>query len=125
MNNKKKTVLVIDDEEPIRILISAALKRLAADTDVILADSPLKAIKMAENKKPDLIISDLAMPEMDGIQVCTAIRLNPVTKDIPFILLTGSSKTDDIDRAYEAGISDYILKPINFDRFRLKISKLI
>jgi CheY-like chemotaxis protein len=121
----KKTVLVVDDEEPIRLLVKVSLKRMAPDTDVIMVDSPLKAIEIAESKKPDLIISDLSMPDMSGIELCSVLKISPITHDIPFILLTGSSKTGDIDKAYSAGIADYILKPINYDRFSQKIGQVL
>ena len=121
----KKTVLVIDDEEPIRLLIKMSLMRMDANTKVIMANNALEAIKIAESKNPDLIISDLSMPEMNGIELCSVLKSNPATQNIPFILLTGSSKTGDIDKAYSAGISDYILKPISYDRFSSKVSQVL
>jgi len=124
MKNKKR-VLVIDDEEPIRLLVKMSLMRMDANTQVIMADNPIEAIKIAETQKPDLVISDLSMPDMSGIDLCSVLKTNPATQDIPFILLTGSSKTGDIDKAYAAGISDYILKPISYDRFSSKVSQVL
>lgn len=120
---KQKTVLVIDDEPNVRNLISLLLKQMGVE--VISMDDPRKAVATALEKTPDLIITDLVMPEMSGFDVCSILKTNPLTKDIPVVLLTGSGKTGDIDKAYSYGVTDYLLKPINFDRFKIKISKIL
>lgn len=75
------------------------------------AQSGDKALKIVEENSFDLILLDIMMPEMNGYDVCNELKKNEKTKDIPIIFLSGKDSTSDIERAYEVGGVDYVVKP--------------
>ena len=108
---QKKTILIVDDT-PINIgVISGALK----DTyKTKVATSGEKALEIANGAdKPDLILLDVLMPQMDGYEVCRRLKANPETRDIPVIFLTGQTGTEDETMGFEVGAVDYIHKPFS------------
>lgn len=107
-NNYK--ILLVDDEEDILEFISYNLER--EGFKVYLARNGVEAIKMAEKKKPDLIILDVMMPEMDGIVACEEIRKIPSCKDTVIAFLTARGEDYSQIAGFEAGADDYITKPI-------------
>jgi two-component system phosphate regulon response regulator PhoB len=110
------TVLVVDDDPDIRELISWKLGQagystiLAADGEAGLAAATAGDV---EGRVPDLILVDWMMPKMSGIEVCRAVRANPVTARIPVILLTANSQEADVELGFAAGVDDYIAKPFS------------
>jgi sigma-B regulation protein RsbU (phosphoserine phosphatase) len=108
---QQKSILIVDDT-PINIgVISGALK----DTyKTKVATSGEKALAIANGSdKPDLILLDVMMPEMDGYEVCRRLKANPETRDIPVIFLTGQTGTEDETMGFEVGAVDYIHKPFS------------
>ncbi|MGB8799739.1 MAG: SpoIIE family protein phosphatase [Candidatus Acidiferrales bacterium] len=107
----KKTILIVDDT-PINIgVISGALKDSFATK---VANSGEKALAIASGKdKPDLILLDILMPEMDGYEVCRRLKANPDTRDIPVIFLTSQTEAEDETKGFEVGAVDYIHKPFS------------
>jgi sigma-B regulation protein RsbU (phosphoserine phosphatase) len=107
----KKTILIVDDT-PINIgVISGALKDSFATK---VANSGEKALAIAAGKdKPDLILLDILMPEMDGYEVCRRLKANPDTRDIPVIFLTSQTEAEDETKGFEVGAVDYIHKPFS------------
>src|SRR5271166_1408106 len=106
-----KSILIVDDT-PINIgVISGALK----DSFVTkVATSGEKALAIASGKdKPDLILLDIMMPEMDGYEVCRRLKANPDTRDIPVIFLTSQTEAEDETKGFEVGAVDYIHKPFS------------
>lgn len=120
MFSKKRTVLVIDDEPEIRLLLSLALRKHGFL--IHEAKNGSEAVSVALKEKPDLILLDLTLPDIDGIQVCKTIKSKIA---VPIIFLSGSSKISNIDKSYEAGANDYIVKPLKMDMLRDKIFKLL
>lgn len=107
----RKTVLVVDDTPDNLTLMSALLKDIYK---VKIANNGEKALKIAESvSPPDLILLDIMMPGMDGYEVCTQLKANPTTRDIPVIFLTAKTEIDDEKRGLELGAVDYITKPIS------------
>lgn len=76
------------------------------------------------NHKPKVILLDLKMPKVDGIEVLTQIRSNELTKGIPVVVLTSSNENPDIEKCYKLGVNSYIVKPIVIEDFVQKISNL-
>lgn len=104
----KETILIVDDEKEIRELVEIYLKN--EGYDVIMASTGLEAIKLVEDKKIDLIILDIMMPVVNGIDACIKIREQ---YNIPIIML--SAKVEDIDKilGLSVGADDYLTKPFN------------
>jgi len=104
-----KTILVIDDNEDVRCIVTTVLRNFGFA--VREATSGESAIGMVLEEKPDLIISDVRMPGMDGHHLLSAIRELQSTAAIPFILMTGSGSRDDFRRGMVSGADDYLQKP--------------
>lgn len=120
---RKSKILVVDDD-PVALETMAAILE-TRDYLVLTALSGMEAVEKAGKEKPDLIIMDVLMPELDGFAACKMIKGSGEIKDIPVILLTGKGMVGDVEKGFAAGASDYIIKPIDWDRLFLKIEKLI
>jgi two-component system phosphate regulon response regulator PhoB len=111
-----KTVLVVDDDDALRELILWKLTKAgyatlsAPDGEAGLAAASSAA---AGGDPPDLVLADWMMPRMNGIELCQALRDNPVTAAIPIILLTSVRTDAEVEWGFEVGVDDYILKPFN------------
>ena len=106
----KCTVLVVDDTPGNLSLMSDLLR---PDYKVKLAPTGERALQIVAAEKPDLILLDIMMPDMDGYEVLRRLQFNPETEDIPVIFLTAMSATDDETVGLELGAVDYITKPVN------------
>src|SRR5258706_6407527 len=101
MENTRKTILVVDDDPYIVDLVSRQLK--AKGFAVLQTTDPETAYTLAEKEKPDLIISDIAMPALDGFALFKALKNNKITCDIRLVLLTGRDKISDIEQVFVSG----------------------
>jgi response regulator RpfG family c-di-GMP phosphodiesterase len=108
--NTKTRILIVDDE-PANIKILSNL--LAGDHALSVATNGKQALEVARVQSPDLILLDMVMPEMDGIEVCQALKAEETTKDIPVIFVTSMSDSFNEERGLDAGAVDYISKPIS------------
>lgn len=117
----KRTVLIVDDEESILQSLQRIFE-LSGDFEVITAKNVEEAWKAINNTLPDLIISDIAMPEVNGIEFCKMIRNNEITRNLPFIFLT--AKSDQLLEGIKAGGDDFIVKPFNLDEVMAKIEAI-
>jgi len=127
MAEATKPKLLIVDDEPDAVLILAKTL-LARGYRVITAESGLQAINMAKMGKPDLILLDILMPDMDGTQVAAALQENPTTQNIPVIFLTCliTKKTQEIGSRYpDADRYAFISKPYDLDKLLAEIDRLI
>jgi len=105
----KARILVVDDEEDILELIRYNLER--ESYQVRTADSGLAAIRAIESSPPDLVVLDLMMPGVDGLQVTAQLRNAPLTADLPIIILTARDADEDVVVGLQAGADDYMTKP--------------
>lgn len=103
-------VLVVDDNEDIRTFVTDVL---SAQYSVITAVNGHDGVELAASRKPDAIVSDIAMPEMDGISLARALRANSTTRGIPIILLTARRDVNHVLEGFDAGADDYITKPFH------------
>jgi len=110
-NNKKHNILIVDDIPTNLNFLSEAL--FLEGFGIILATNGKDAINIAREKKPDIILLDIAMPHMDGYEVCSTLKSDPNTSDIPVIYLTARTDSEDVLKGFETGAADYILKPFN------------
>jgi len=107
----QKLILIVDDTPTNIGAISGALKDLYKTK---IATNGQKALALAgAEEKPDLILLDILMPEMDGYEVCTRLKADPATRDIPVIFLTGQTGAEDETRGFEVGAVDYVHKPFS------------
>lgn len=104
-----KKILVVDDEERVREMLSFRLKLFGYQ--VVEASNGQEALDVAAREKPDLVLLDIMMPGLDGFQVCSRLRRNEATKDIPVVVLTAKADAKDVTRAVNSGASDYVVKP--------------
>jgi DNA-binding response OmpR family regulator len=102
-------ILVIEDEAPIRDKIVTVLKY--ENYDVIDAPNGREGVASAQQNRPDLIICDVLMPDMNGYSALAALRDDPITSDIPVIFLTVAASRADMRKGMELGADDYITKP--------------
>ena len=109
--NQTDIVLVVDDSPDALSLINDALE--TEGLDVLVALEGKQALTIAKRIRPDVILLDAVMPVMDGFETCKQLKANTELADIPVIFMTGLSDTDDIVRGLEAGVVDYLIKPIN------------
>ncbi len=107
---EKSRVLIVDDE-PGNIKILSNI--LAGDYALSVATNGKQALEVAKVQLPDIVLLDMVMPEMDGIQVCMALKSSEQTQDIPVIFVTSMGDTVNEERGFDAGAVDYISKPIS------------
>lgn len=122
MNNGRR-VLIVDDEEGFLSLIREALE--IRGFDVVTASSAVEAGMEIASKKPDAILMDIRMPGINGIQACEAIKKNPITKDIPVMIVSALSDDSDIKKAHRAGVLDYFIKPVNIEKVVSKLRDVL
>ena len=105
------TVLVVDDDRDIRELVAMKLK--LDGIDVLEAPNGLAALEVLGANEVDLVILDLMMPVMDGVETCRAIRANDSWKSLPVIMLTARAQSDDVEHGFDIGATDYVIKPFS------------
>ena len=119
---KKACILVVDDEQYIRLLA----RRLLSDKFTVLeASDGAEAVDMAREHKPDLILMDIMMPNVDGYNACSTIKTDQSTKRIPVVMLTGIGYELNKKLAKEMGADDYITKPFTLEKLLDTIGKFL
>jgi len=111
---KPAKILVVDDESEITEVIEAFLQN--AGYTVAVENTPINAVKLAHEFKPDLILLDIMMPGTDGYQICNQIKEDPEMSDTPVIFLTGKDSKDDQGRSFQSGGDMFIKKPFSCER---------
>ncbi len=107
------SVLVVDDDRLFLRLVELNLEKLGIT--VKLAESGLEALRLALSERPDVILLDLMMPQMDGYEVLRRLKSSEETREIPIVMLTAKSSHDDRIRCEEIGIAGYITKPFRIE----------
>ena len=118
----KAEIVIVEDEEDIQDYLKA---QLSSDFKIRTYPNGKVALNEILKNKPDLIISDVMMPEMDGTTLCTKLKANINTNDVPIILLTAKSREEDQLEGLQTGADAYILKPFNMDILRRTIINLL
>jgi CheY-like chemotaxis protein len=106
------TILVVDDSPVSSMVIDLILKKNSDYHTVRVCDGS-SCIKKAKEIKPDLILLDIQMPGMNGIEVCKVLKKDPQTCDMPVIFVTASTDDETLKEAFESGGTDYVCKPVN------------
>lgn len=118
----KATVLLVEDNKPLRKFMKNLLKE---DYNILEAENGKKALEIAINKSPDLIVSDVIMPVMVGTELCASIKKDVRTSHIPIILLTSRTSLVYKIEGLESGADDYISKPFDINEFKLRIKNIL
>ena len=112
-------ILVVDDESTSRLITETAVRMLGHECCVV--NDGARAWDSVLSDRPDVVISDWAMPELSGIQLCRNIRANPSSGYVYFIMVSGQGTVDNIVEGMSAGVDDYLIKPLNPDELRARL----
>ncbi len=121
MSDLKKKIVVADDEP---FILSALQDTLSDSYSVTTASNGAEAIKVVQKVMPDLIILDVMMPEMDGLEACKNLKRDKVTSSIPVILLTAKGQITDIEKGFKSGADAYVVKPFSPARLIEKVEEI-
>jgi two-component system, response regulator len=134
MENSQVEILLVDDDmDDAEMMIHAMRKNNLANKVMHMMDGEEaldflfgkgKFIGRDVNLKPRLILLDLKMPKVDGMEVLEKVKSNDATKKIPVVIFTSSKEDPDVNRCYELGANGYIVKPVEFEGFMKAISEL-
>ncbi|MEN3324415.1 two-component regulator propeller domain-containing protein [Mariniflexile soesokkakense] len=119
---KRKLILIVEDESDIRLFLNELLKE---NYKIIFANNGLEALEKINIKLPDIIITDVMMPLMDGIEFCKRVKSDDRTCHIPVIMLTAKSSIIQRIEGLESGANSYIPKPFHPDHIRIRVQKLL
>lgn len=122
MTKSQPLVLLVEDNDDIRLFIRSCLGQLY---NYVEAKNGKEGLNIALEQVPDLIISDLMMPEMDGIELCERVKRDKRTDHVPFIMLTAKAGHENKIEGLRSGADDYLVKPFNKTELSLKIQNLI
>jgi response regulator RpfG family c-di-GMP phosphodiesterase len=120
---RERIIMVVDDSYMIRHLVGDGLAQ--AGFQVINAENGEKALHILENVRPDLILSDINMPQMDGFAFCEKVHANPELASIPFVVMSTNSDRSYMKRMLSYGAEAYLVKPFNIDQVVILIEKLL
>ncbi len=116
-------IVVIEDESGIRHMIASVLSELGFE--VKTAEDGRVGIKLVVEHRPDLVICDIAMPDVDGFQVLTSLRGHPDHAGTPILMCTAMSQMKNIERGSALGATGFILKPIDLPRLEQQVTELL
>ncbi|MBT5377112.1 MAG: response regulator [Nitrospinaceae bacterium] len=125
-DRKRETLkfLVVEDDEASRTIIARFLNHLGY-SNLVLAKNGKAAINQLKLSPVDLIISDWRMPDMDGLELYWAAKNQELLDDAPFLMVSAENERGKVLEALQAGVSDYIVKPVNSEILKSKIDKLL
>ena len=121
--NSRKKVLVVDDESDVADLVAYHLKAKGFAVETV--NDPTQSIGIARSFLPDLVILDVMMPEINGIQICRMLRADPKLKQVPVIFLTAKVEENDRVQGLETGADDYICKPFSTKELVLRVQNIL
>ncbi|WP_224242703.1 response regulator [Hyalangium gracile] len=118
-----KKILLVDDSPT--VLLMERLLLQDGPYELLSATSGQEAVETALLVRPELILMDVVMPGMDGFEVCRRLRAEEATRTTPIILVTTRGGSDNVERGYESGCSDYVTKPFDGNELRAKIESFL
>ncbi|HEY9685330.1 MAG TPA: response regulator transcription factor [Oculatellaceae cyanobacterium] len=116
-------ILVIDDDQAIAELVKVNLELLGHI--VTTANDGIKGLALAQQQRPDLVVLDVMMPDLDGFTVCQRLRQNPQTHPIPILMLTALGMTKDKVTGFDSGADDYLVKPFEIPELQVRVRALL
>lgn len=122
VDQKSKKILIIDDEPDVADLVAYHLKAKGYQVETVT--NPNVGVGTARSFLPDLVVLDIMMPDLSGIQICRILRADPKLKQIPIIFLTARAEEADRIAGFETGCDDYVCKPFNIKELILRIQSI-
>jgi len=119
----KKKVLLVDDSNTVILMEKMILAK--GPYDIIVARDGVEGIAKAKSEKPDVILLDVMMPNMDGLTACAELRRDPETAHIPIVMVTTRGEEQNIETAFRNGCTDYVTKPISGIELLTKLHNIL
>jgi len=119
-----KTILVVDDSRIMRNIVKNTFAELKIPCTYLEAEDGKKAFQLLETNKVSLVFLDWNMPEMDGLEFLKKVRSMPDYDNLPIVMVTSESAKYNVVEALDAGVTDYIVKPVHEKTFKQKVSQL-
>lgn len=120
---ERKKILLVDDTDTILLFLKTLLA--GQNFDFLTAKNGAEAVEKARRERPDLVLLDVLMPVMDGIEACRVMKGDPELKSIPVIIVTARSEAENVERCLDAGCDDYVFKPVRKLELLDKINRLL
>ncbi len=117
-------ILVAEDEADIRELVAFSLENIGG-FQVVQARNGAEAVQVARTEIPDLILMDVRMPRMTGVEACAKLKTIPETKDIPIVFLSAMGQEQEIQQGMDVGATEYVLKPFAPDVLMAKVREIL
>lgn len=133
MTNQEVEILLVEDNMYDAEMTIRSLQKVSLANKLVHVKDGAEALDFLfmrgefsnrENSKPKLVLLDIKMPKVDGIEVLKQIKLNEATKAIPVVIMTSSKEEQDIITSYNLGVNSYVVKPVNFEGFAKAIGEL-
>lgn len=121
--NNVNRILVVDDEPDVTELLKYKLEQEGYQCEVL--NDPLAFVAAVRDFQPNLMVLDIMMPELNGLQLCRIARSDPAMKDVPIIFLTARGEAEDRVMGLETGADDYVSKPFNTKELMLRVGKIL
>ena len=119
----KARILIVDDEEDIRELVDLYLAREGFDT--LMCETGEEALDLANKQTPDLVVLDLMLPGIDGLEVCRCLKAKRKTEAIPILMLTAKAEDSDVVAGLELGADDYVTKPFSGKVLAARVRRIL
>ena len=119
----KAKILIVDDEPNILRLIGYSLE--VAGYEIVTAKTGAEALKVVELEQPDLIVLDVMLPDMSGLDICQQLRKKPQTTDLPIIMLSARAQVADKVEGLKAGADEYVTKPVDAEEMTARVAALL
>ncbi len=123
MTEKTARILVVDDEEDVTELVAYHLRAKGWQVDTLT--DPTRILEVSRRLAPDLMILDVMMPGVDGLQICRLFKADPAFREVPIILLTARAEEEDRVQGFEIGADDYVCKPFSPRELVLRVQGLL
>jgi DNA-binding response OmpR family regulator len=120
---KKNRLVIVDDHYDVLELLKYNFVKEGYEVKFFF--TAVDALKYVTNENTDLVITDWMLPEMDGLELCRNLKLSPVTRDIPIVMLTGKNDEIDVVTALEVGAEDYLIKPLRIKEMLTRVKKIL
>jgi len=116
-------ILTVDDSKTIRLIVARAFENFACE--IFEAADGLDGLAVAQRERPDIIILDLTMPVMDGVEMLTKLKADPALRGIPVVMLTAESGPENVLRIARLGVRDYLVKPFKEEIIVERVGRVI